>query len=80
MVVACSNCTLNLVHLSLESVATSKTLLGTIFGHLWIFRFSGLSIYLLPTMKVVIHYKWDHFLEKGPSAYIMKFPVRAIEM
>ena len=38
MVVACSNCTLNLVHLSLESVATSKTLLGTIFGHLWIFQ------------------------------------------
>ena len=31
---ACSNCTLNLVHLSLESVATSKTVL-CVRNHIW---------------------------------------------
>ena len=25
-------------------------------------------------------YTWDRFSKKGPNAYIIKFPVRAIEM
>ena len=31
-------------------------------------------------LKIKLHNNWNSFLEKGPSAYIITFPVRAVEM
>ena len=36
--------------------------------------------YLLLAVGVFRFSKWDRFCAKGPSAYIIKFPLRAIEM
>ena len=36
--------------------------------------------YMIESSNTSLNNTWDRFREKGPSAYIIKFPVHVIEM
>ena len=49
-------------------------------GYCWKNWHGGLAQGCLNSKRKSADYKWDRFCKQGSNAYLIKFPVRAIEM